>query len=89
MALFAEGQPEKDGSNIALNNCPERLQRIRHKVHKYDLHVSYLLTKSMHEADALLRAALTEKIVNTDNTEIDIETQVVAVIKYAPITDKK
>ena len=43
----------------------------------------------MDAADALLRAALTEKTVNTDNMQLDIETQVTAVIKYAPITDEK
>ena len=30
-----------------------------------------------------------KKTVNADNTEFDIETQVAAVIKYAPIMDEK
>lgn len=43
----------------------------------------------MHGADVLLLAAMTEKTVNTNKTELDIETQVATVIKYVPITYKK
>ena len=70
-------------------DCPARQQRIQLKGQKYDLHVSYIPEKSMHEVDALSRAGKTEKTEKTDDKEQELESQVAAVIKYAPITDKK
>ena len=43
----------------------------------------------MRVADALSCTAIAHDIRNTDLTELDVEVQVAAVIKYEPITDKK
>ena len=43
----------------------------------------------MHAADTLSHAAIADDIRNTDLTELDIEDQVAAMIKYVPITDRK
>ena len=71
------------------NDCPAQIKKIRLNVQKYDLHVSYIPRKFMHAADALSRAAMADDIRNACQTEFDVEAQVVAVIKYVPITDKK
>ena len=71
-----------------LDDCPAQLQRIQLKVQKYDLHISYISGKSMHAADALLHAAIADDIKNTDQTGLDVEAKVAAVIKYVPITGK-
>ncbi len=43
----------------------------------------------MHAADALSCVAMAYDIRNTEQTELDTEAQVAAVINYVPITDKK
>ena len=43
----------------------------------------------MHAADALTHAELSEKIVNTDNTEFDIEARKKDVVKCVPMTKTK
>ena len=73
----------------ALNACPARLQRIRFKEKKIDLHFSYTTEKSMHAANALSCAVMADDIRNIDQTELDVEAQVAAVIKYMLIADKK
>ena len=53
------------------------------------MHISYIPGKPMPAADALSRAAMADDIRNTDQTELDIDVQFAAVIKYLPISDKK
>ena len=43
----------------------------------------------MHAANASSRAAMADVIRNTEQTELDVEAQVAAVIKYVLMTDKK
>ena len=43
----------------------------------------------MLSVDTLSRAAIADDIRNTDQTELDVEAQVAAAIKYVRITDKK
>ena len=42
----------------------------------------------MYAADALSCAAMADDIRNTDQTKLDVEAKVAAVIKYVPIIDK-
>ena len=43
----------------------------------------------MYAADPLSLTAMAHDIRNIDQTELDVEAQVAAMIKYVPITDKK
>ena len=49
-----------------LNDCLVQLQRIPLKGQKYGLHVGYIPGKSIHAADPLSWAAMTEKMKKTN-----------------------
>ena len=89
MQLETDHKPQVVIFKKALNDCPAQLQRIQLNVPKYDLHISYIPGKSMHAADPFTCATISDDTRNADQTELDIEAQLAAMIKYAPITDKK
>lgn len=61
----------------SLYDCPARLQRMRIRLLKYDLHIVYKPGKDLHVADALSRLYLNDF---RDNFQEEVELQVCALI---------
>lgn len=78
IAIFSKG----------LNSCSPRIQRLRLKLCRYDLHLNYVPGKQMHVADALSRTAV-HVVSESCSEEQKVEAQVKGCVDSLPVTDQR
>ena len=66
-----------------LVNSPAMLQRLRLRLQKYDISITYVAGKYMHVADTLFRASLDGKSANTELND-DMEVWSTALLQISP-----